>query len=82
MRNRYGNEYGFEAVNANTYRFVGDLQHCRMGGQEGQNAIDFEDLGFVDPSGGPFMGLGYKINGRTVTRIRAVGNDVLLEVVP
>ena len=53
-----------------------------MGGQEGQNAIDFEDLGFVDPSGGPFMGLGYKINGRAVTRIRAVGNDVLLEVEP
>lgn len=82
MRNRYGKEYGFEAVSTNTYRIVGDLDHWRMGGQEGQSGIDFGDLGFVDPSGGPFISLGYEINGRKVKRIRAVDGDIFFEVAP
>jgi len=75
MQNRCGNQYDFQPVGPNTYTIVGDLNYWRYGGREGQQQMDFNDLGFVDPSGGPFIGLGYKICGRTVVRIRADNND-------
>jgi hypothetical protein len=80
MRNRYGNEYTFEKVDDNTYTIVGELSHWRYGGREGQDQMDFSDLGFVDPSGGPFISVGYVIEGRKVNRIRAVGEQLFFEV--
>jgi hypothetical protein len=80
MRNRYGNEYMFEKVDENTYTIVGELSYWRYGGREGQNEMDFNDLGFVDPSGGPFISVGYVIEGRKVNRIRAVGEQLFFEV--
>lgn len=80
MKNRYGDEYRFEKVNENTYTIVGELKYWRYGGKEGQNGIDDNDLGFVDPSGGPFISIGYKIEGRNVTRIRAEGDQIYFEV--
>lgn len=80
MKNRYGDEYRFEKVNENTYTIVGELKYWRYGGKEGQNGIDDNDLGFVDPSGGPFISIGYKIEGRTVNRIRAEGDQIYFEV--
>jgi hypothetical protein len=74
MRNRYGNEYHFEKVNDNTYTIVGDLKYWRFGGREGQNEMDMTDLGFVDPSGGPFIAVGAVIEGRRIHRIRANGD--------
>jgi hypothetical protein len=74
MRNRYGNEYHFEKVNDNTYTIVGDLKYWRFGGREGQREMDMTDLGFVDPSGGPFIAVGAVIEGRTIHRIRADGD--------
>lgn len=80
MKNRYGNEYNFEKISDNTYKIVGELQYWRCGGKEGQERVDESDLGFVDPSGGPFIALGYTIEGRKVTRIRAEGESFLFEV--
>ena len=80
MKNRYGVEYSFEKVSDNTYRIVGELSYWRCGGKEGQSGIDESDLGFVDPSGGPFIAPGYVIEGRKVTRIRAAGESFLFEV--
>lgn len=80
MKNRYGDEYNFEKVSDNSYRIVGELSHWRCGGKEGQPEIDFSDLGFVDPSGGPFISVGYAIDGRKVTRIRSEGETFLFEV--
>ena len=80
MKNRYGNEYNFEKVSDNTYTIVGELNHWRYGGREGQQYMDFEDLGFVDPSGGPFIGLGYTVEGRKVVRIRAINDQILFDV--
>jgi hypothetical protein len=80
MRNRYGNEYTFEKVDDNTYTIVGELSYWRYGGREGQDQMDFSDLGFVDPSGGPFISVGYAIEGRKVNRIRAVGEQLFFEV--
>jgi hypothetical protein len=74
MRNRYGNEYYFEKVDDNTYTIVGDLKYWRFGGREGQSQMDMTDLGFVDPSGGPFIAVGSEIEGRRIHRIRADGD--------
>lgn len=80
MKNRYGDEYSFEKVNENTYTIVGDLKYWRYGGREGQSEMDFTDLGFVDPSGGPFIELGMVIEGHKINRIRAVGEQLFFEV--
>jgi len=80
MRNRNGVEYQFVKISDNTYTIIGDLQYWRYGGQEGQERIDYDNLGFVDPSGGPFIGIGYRIEGRKVVRIRSQGEHLLFEV--
>jgi hypothetical protein len=80
FKNRDGVEYSFEPVNENTYTIVGDLKYWRYGGREGQEQMDFTDLGFVDPSGGPFIELGMRIEGREVNRIRSQGDQIYFEV--
>jgi len=80
MKNRYGDEYDFVKVDDNTYTIVGNLNYWRYGGREGQPQMDFNDLGFVDPSGGPFISLGYKIEGKSVKRIRAEGESIYFDV--
>lgn len=74
MRNRYGDEYWFEKVSDNSYVIKGDLKYWRYGGKEGQERVDVSDLGFVDPSGGPFISIGYGIEGRKVVKINAEGD--------
>jgi hypothetical protein len=80
MKNRYGDEYNFELVSDNTYTIVGNLKYWRFGGKEGQSGIDDTDLGFVDPSGGPFIAVGSNIEGRVIERIRIDGERILFEV--
>jgi len=81
MRNRYGDIYHFEKLSENTYTIVGDLKYWRYGGREGQQQMDMNDIGFVDPSGGPFISIGDVIEGRRVTRIRVdSGEKILFEV--
>ncbi len=80
MKNRYGDEYSFSQVNENTYTIVGELKYWRYGGREGQEQMDFNDLGFVDPSGGPFIEVGMKIEGRKIQRIRTEADKILFEV--
>ena len=82
MRNRYGERYHFEKIGDNTYTIVGNLKYWRYGGREGQEQMDFTDLGYVDPSGGPFIGLGFQIEGRVVKKISIAGDldqpDIIL----
>jgi hypothetical protein len=64
MKNRYGVEYTFVKYDDNLYRFNMDEEHTkymRFGGKEDQEGIDPNDLGFFDPSGGPFVAIGSKI---------------------
>ncbi len=75
MKNRYGDEYSFNKVSENIYTIVGNLKYWRYGGREGQEQMDFSDLGFVDPSGGPFIELGMSIEGRKIKKISVVAND-------
>lgn len=80
MKNRYGDEYEFEKVSDNTYKIVGNLKYWRFGSHSGQNEIDLNNLGFVDPSGGPFIAVGDKIEGREIIRISVKGDDIFFEV--
>ena len=80
MHNRYGDLYWFEAVNANTYTIKGDLKYWRWGGKEGEDTVNEGDLGFVDPSGGPYISMGYKIEGRAIRRIFADRGELYFEV--
>ena len=80
MRNRHGDEYRFVKMTENTYTIEGDLKYWRYGGLEGQEKLDYDNLGFVDPSGGPFIGLGYNIEGRKVERIRVVFDTIYFDV--
>ena len=85
MKNRYGDEYHFEKVDENTFTIKGDLKYWRFGGREGQPRMDFTDVGFVDPSGGPFIEVGMMIEGFKIKRIRVDGDldgcpNILFEV--
>lgn len=80
MKNRYGDEYQFQKVSDDTYTITGDLRYWRMGGLEGQDHIDYNNLGFVDPSGGPFISIGYPIEGRKVVCIRMVNEVIYFDV--
>ncbi len=75
MKNRNGIEYSFEPVDDNTYKLVGNFHYMRFGGREGVEGIYKNDLGFADPEGGPFIGLGYEIEGHPVTRIFTVSGE-------
>ena len=64
MKNRYGVEYTFVKYDDKLYRFnmsEEGMKYSRYGGKEGQDGIDRTDLGFFDPSGGPYVGIGSKI---------------------
>ena len=81
MKNRYGNEYSFVKTGLNEYSIVsGDLDHWRFGGREGVEGLDMNNLGFVDPSGGPFISIGYEIERRKVTNIASNSEGIFFTV--
>ena len=79
-RNRNGDEYYFVKVEPRIYTIVGNLKYWRYGGKENQEAMDWNDLGFVDPSGGPFISVGDKIENQKITRISLDGDKIYFEV--
>jgi hypothetical protein len=80
MKNRYGNEYHFVKTRINEYTIEGDLSYWRFGGREGVEGMDKNNLGFADPSGGPFISLGYEIEGKKVTNIALTENGIIFTV--
>jgi len=80
--NRNREEYWFEQMTNTTYRFVmeGDsIKYCRYGGK-GQNGIDPSDLGMFDPSGGPYIGLGTKVDDKPIVKIADTDMGFVVEV--
>lgn len=77
-KNRYGNEYEYVVIDDNTMTIKGDLKHWRCGGREGKSGVDMNDLGFIDPSGGPFISVGMTIDGKTISRISSTENGFML----
>lgn len=82
MRNRYGETYSFELVEPNVYRYVGNTSYCRMGAVEGQDAVDLNNLGFFDPAGGPFVGVGGMLNGHEILKIASTTDGIYITVQP
>lgn len=90
MKNRRGDEYHWEKIGDNEYKFVmsgTSMEYYRMGGKEGQLEIDTNDLGFFDPAGGPFVGVGDEIKDAdnthrslTITHLRHDGENFIAEV--
>ena len=72
MKNRHGVEYHFEEISPGVYTIRGDLRYWRFGGREGIPGVDMSDLGFVDPSGGPFLDEGGEIEGQRIRRISVI----------
>jgi hypothetical protein len=83
MKNRYGKEYSFERVDDNTYKFImaeEDAMYMSVGGREGQDQIDMNDLGYFDPSGGPFISIDSIIEYKRVSRIRSTEEGIFVDV--
>ena len=82
--NRYKDTYRFIKESNTLYTFSMDgnsMQYCRFGGKEGIPGIDTNDLGMVDPSGGPYMSVGeMRIDGRDVIRIFSTDTGIGFEV--
>ena len=82
MKNRNGTEYKFEKLEDNLYTIVGEFDYWRYGSKPNAKTVDFADLEFVDPSGGPFINIGYQIENRKVIKISAIGKYIFFEVKP
>lgn len=82
--NRYGDKYYFEPISDDKFRFVmegNSMKYCRFGGLEGTPGIDYNNLGFFDPSGGPFIEIGTAIQGRIVKKISSLDDgQIILEM--
>lgn len=70
-KNRHGDVYKFVKMpESNTYKLIGTLNHFRVGDLSGlPDHIDMENIGFIDPSGGPFISVGGEIEGKKIKRI-------------
>ena len=58
FKNRNGDDITFEKVGDNTYKFYSSFNYgMRMGYKDDA----MKEISFVDPSGGPFVSIGYII---------------------
>jgi hypothetical protein len=51
-----------------------------VGGLPDQKGFDADNLGFFDPSGGPFVSVGDLFMGRKINRIRSTEEGMIIEV--
>ena len=63
---RYYDEYYLTPINDNEYKFEGDSDFMRVGYN---GSIDKSNIEFIDPSGGPMLQVGNKINNKTIEKI-------------
>jgi hypothetical protein len=53
-----------------------------MGALEGQETVDYSNLGFFDPSGGPFVGVGGMLNGHEIVKVSSTQTGIYITVQP
>lgn len=86
LTNRHGDRFSFELVSENTYKLnPGTLlmDYVRCGSLYGEETFNPNQLGFIDPPGGPFMEVGdYRIENKIVKRIFCEGTNIFFEVQP
>ena len=81
--NRYGDTYRWIPNSDNSYLFSMDgnsMEYGRMGGKEGQQGLDFSNLGMFDPSGGPYISLGVKVDGKPIIHMASTKDGMLVVV--
>lgn len=79
--NRYGKWYNFLKHGDDQALFtIEDFGYGRMGGKEGQESVDWNDLGMFDPSGGPYIALGTKVDGKEIIKISNHEDGFMLEL--
>lgn len=78
--NRYGDEYWFQQLDQCVYTICGNLEYWRYGGKPHQDEADCLDLGFADPSGGPFLEAGFEIDGRRVVKLMLLDGGLQFRV--
>ena len=82
--NRYGDQYFWHPVDENTYEFKMSgisLDYARMGFKiSEEEKVDYTDLAFFDPSGGPYVDYGTRIDGRKVCHIENHNGCFFVEV--
>lgn len=69
-----------DEIEENLYSLKGEISSTSLIGKEGDNIININDLGAVDPPGGPFISKGDKIPGTTLTVERIFGVDNLIKI--
>lgn len=82
-RNRYEDAYWWTPYGDDMFLFemTGDsLEYCRMGGYEGQEALDFSGLRMFDPRGGPYVSVGDTIDGKSITKLMSTEQGIFAEV--
>lgn len=83
-KNRYGDTYYYEATDTpRLFKFVmegASMKYYRFGGREHQTEIDKRDLGFFDPSGGPFVSVGSTIPVGVVRNIFSSAEGLFVKV--
>ena len=82
-KNRYGDEYWFQNIKPGRYLFhmTGtSLKYCRYGGHDLQHGIDYNDLGMMDPSGGPYIAIGTQLPIGKVKKIQRLDGGIVLTV--
>ena len=82
-RNRMNVGYTFLKLNEREYLFqisAEDNGYWRFGGKDNEPSVNMDDLGYFDPSGGPFVARGVEVDGRSVERIRSTPEGMILEI--
>lgn len=75
--NRYGDKYHWESINNVTYKFCMEgtsIDYCRTGFNDDMVTV------FFDPSGGPFVEIGNKIDGKPIYSIQDTEEGFIVEV--
>jgi hypothetical protein len=66
--NRYGEYYGFSLNERGNVDWCGPFRYCRMGYDK-----DSDDIIMVDPSGGPYIAVGYTLDVAGIIDRKVVG---------
>ena len=83
MANTNRDTYYFISCGDKIFRFEGSpsmMKYYRFGGKSYAEGVDYKDLGFFDPSGGPFISEGFEIHGMKVNRIFVEEGKIFVEV--
>lgn len=69
LYNRYYNNVYLEQISVDEYQLHGPVEifnYMRIGFNNDKKNIDYTDINFIDPDGGPFLSIGTKLNNNLI----------------